>query len=324
MAKTTYLDAIRQGLAEEMASDDRVYAIGEDIGLYGGAFKVTEGLLNRFGAERVIDTPVSETAIIGAAIGSAYLGMRPVAELQFIDFVACCFNILTNFAAKSRYRWGAGVPLVVRGPCGGGVSGGPFHSANPEAHFLHTPGLKIVEPSTADDAKGLIKAAIRDDDPVLFLEHKLLYRRVQDEVPEEDYVVPLGQAVVRRPGDDVTIVTFGAMTHTALDAANQLAERDVAIEVIDLRTLSPLDYETILQSVAKTNKVIVLHEAQRTGGIGAEIAAAIAERGFEHLDAPPVRLASLDTPVPYSPALEAAFRPSVEQIVAAVEHLVEY
>ena len=324
MAKTTYLDAIRQGLAEEMASDDRVYAIGEDIGLYGGAFKVTEGLLNRFGAERVIDTPVSETAIIGAAIGSAYLGMRPVAELQFIDFVACCFNILTNFAAKSRYRWGAGVPLVVRGPCGGGVSGGPFHSANPEAHFLHTPGLKIVEPSTAYDAKGLIKAAIRDDDPVLFLEHKLLYRRVQDEVPEEDYVVPLGQAVVRRPGDDVTIVTFGAMTHTALDAANQLAERDVAIEVIDLRTLSPLDYETILQSVAKTNKVIVLHEAQRTGGIGAEIAAAIAERGFEHLDAPPVRLASLDTPVPYSPALEAAVRPSVEQIVAAVEHLVEY
>ncbi|MAM85568.1 MAG: alpha-ketoacid dehydrogenase subunit beta [Acidobacteria bacterium] len=324
MAKTTYLEAIRQGLAEEMASDDRVYAIGEDIGLYGGAFKVTEGLLNRFGAERVIDTPVSETAIIGAAIGSAYLGMRPVAELQFIDFVACCFNILTNFAAKSRYRWGAGVPLVVRGPCGGGVSGGPFHSANPEAHFLHTPGLKIVEPSTAYDAKGLIKAAIRDDDPVLFLEHKLLYRRVQDEVPEEDYVVPLGQAVVRRPGDDVTIVTFGAMTHTALDAANQLAERDVAIEVIDLRTLSPLDYETILQSVAKTNKVIVLHEAQRTGGIGAEIAAAIAERGFEHLDAPPVRLASLDTPVPYSPALEAAFRPSVEQIVAAVEHLVEY
>ena len=324
MAKTTYLEAIRQGLAEEMASDDRVYAIGEDIGLYGGAFKVTEGLLNRFGAERVIDTPVSETAIIGAAIGSAYLGMRPVAELQFIDFVACCFNILTNFAAKSRYRWGAGVPLVVRGPCGGGVSGGPFHSANPEAHFLHTPGLKIVEPSTAYDAKGLIKAAIRDDDPVLFLEHKLLYRRVQDEVPEEDYVVPLGQAVVRRPGDDVTIVTFGAMTHTALDAANQLAERDVAIEVIDLRTLSPLDYETILQSVAKTNKVIVLHEAQRTGGIGAEIAAAIAVRGFEHLDAPPVRLASLDTPVPYSPALEAAFRPSVEQIVAAVEHLVEY
>ena len=324
MAKTTYLDAIRQGLAEEMASDDRVYAIGEDIGLYGGAFKVTEGLLNRFGAERVIDTPVSETAIIGAAIGSAYLGMRPVAELQFIDFVACCFNILTNFAAKSRYRWGAGVPLVVRGPCGGGVSGGPFHSANPEAHFLHTPGLKIVEPSTAYDAKGLIKAAIRDDDPVLFLEHKLLYRRVQDEVPEEDYVVPLGQAVVRRPGDDVTIVTFGAMTHTALDAANQLAERDVAIEVIDLRTLSPLDYETILQSVAKTNKVIVLHEAQRTGGIGAEIAAAIAERGFEHLDAPPVRLASLDTPVPYSPALEAAIRPIVEQIVAAVEHLVEY
>ncbi|HJO36994.1 MAG: alpha-ketoacid dehydrogenase subunit beta [Vicinamibacterales bacterium] len=324
MAEMTYLEAIRQGLAEEMARDERVYAIGEDIGAYGGAFKVTEGLLERFGAERVIGTPISETAIIGAAIGSAYLGMRPVAELQFIDFVACCFNILTNFAAKSRYRWGAGVPMVVRGPCGGGVSGGPFHSANPEAHFLHTPGLKIVEPSTAYDAKGLIKAAIRDDDPVLFLEHKFLYRRVKDEVPDADYVVPIGQAVVRRPGDDVTVVTFGAMTYTALEAAEQLAQRDVEVEVIDLRTLSPLDHETVLQSVAKTNKVVVLHEAQRTGGIGAEIAAAITERGFEHLDAPPVRLASLDTPVPYNPGLEAAFRPGVEQIVAAVGQLVEY
>ena len=324
MAETTYLEAIRQGLVEEMTRDDRVYTIGQDIGAYGGAFKVTEGLLDRFGAGRVIDTPISETAIIGAAIGSAYVGMRPVAELQFIDFVACCFNILTNFAAKSRYRWGAGVPLVVRGPCGGGVSGGPFHSANPEAHFLHTPGLKIVEPSTAYDAKGLIKAAIRDDDPVLFLEHKFLYRRVKDDVPDGEYLVPLGQAAIRRPGDDVTLVTFGAMVHTALEAAGRLAQSGIETEIVDLRTLSPIDVDTILESIAKTSRVIVLHEAQRTGGIGAEIAAAIAEAGFEHLDAPPVRLASRDTPTPYSPVLEAAFRPSLEQIVASVQQLVEY
>ena len=324
MAETTYLEAIRQGLVEEMTRDDRVYAIGEDIGAYGGAFKVTDGLLDRFGASRVIDTPISETAIIGAAIGSAYLGMRPVAELQFIDFVACCFNILTNFAAKSRYRWGAGVPMVVRGPCGGGVSGGPFHSGNPEAYFLHTPGLKIVEPSTAYDAKGLIKAAIRDDDPVLFLEHKYLYRRVKDDVPDEEYVVPIGRAAVRRQGDEATIVTFGAMVLAALEAAERLAEEDIEVEIIDLRTLSPLDLDTILESVAKTSKVLVLHEAQRTGGIGAEIAAEIAESGFEYLDAPPVRLASKDTPTPYSPVLEAAFRPSVEQIVATVRQLVEY
>ncbi len=324
MAETTYLEAIRQGLVEEMVRDDRVYAIGEDIGAYGGAFKVTDGLLDRFGASRVIDTPISETAIIGAAIGSAYLGMRPVAELQFIDFVACCFNILTNFAAKSRYRWGAGVPMVVRGPCGGGVSGGPFHSGNPEAYFLHTPGLKIVEPSTAYDAKGLIKAAIRDDDPVLFLEHKYLYRRVKDDVPDEEYVVPIGRAAVRRQGDEATIVTFGAMVLAALEAAARLAEEDIEVEIVDLRTLSPLDLDTILESVAKTSRVLVLHEAQRTGGIGAEIAAAIAERGFEYLDAPPVRLASKDTPTPYSPVLEAAFRPSVEQIVATVRQLVEY
>ena len=221
--QATYLEAIRQGLGEEMARDPRVFIIGEDVGAYGGAFKVTEGLMERFGRERVIDTPISETAIIGAAIGAAYAGMRPVAEMQFIDFLACGFNIFTNFAARSRYRWGAGVPLVVRGPCGGGVGGGPFHSANPEASYLNTPGLKIVEPSTAHDAKGLIKAAIRDDDPVLFLEHKFLYRRIKDDVPADDYIVPIGKAAIRRAGTHLSIVTFGAMVHVALDAAEQLA-----------------------------------------------------------------------------------------------------
>lgn len=324
MPMTTYLEAVRQGLAEEMARDERVFILGEDVGAFGGAFKVTDGLFARFGAERVIDTPVSETAIIGAAIGAAYSGMRPVAELQFVDFISCCFNIVTNFAAKSRYRSGAGVPLVVRGPCGGGVSGGPFHSANPEAYFLHTPGLKIVEPATAYDAKGLLKAAIRDDDPVLFFEHKYLYRRVKDDVPDHDYLVPIGKAVVRREGSDVTVVTFGSMVHVALDAAARLKEDGVEVEVLDLRTLAPIDRESLLTSVAKTSKVILLHEAVRTGGIGAELAAIIAEEGFEALDGPVIRVTSADTPVPYSPALEKAFMPNVDKVVAAVKKLVRY
>src|SRR5919109_3904740 len=218
MAVITYLEALRQALDEELTRDERVFLIGEDIGAYGGAFKVTEGLQDKFGERRVIDTPISEAAIVGSAIGASYMGMRPVAELQFIDFIGCCFDMLTNFAATSRYRNGAGVPIVVRGPCGGGVSGGPFHSLNPESFFLNTPGLKMVEPSTAYDAKGLLKTAIRDDDRVLFFEHKYLYRRVKDEVPDEDYVVPIGKAAVRREGADLSIVTFGAMTNVALDA----------------------------------------------------------------------------------------------------------
>jgi 2-oxoisovalerate dehydrogenase E1 component beta subunit len=322
--QATYLEAIRAGLGEEMARDDRVFVIGEDVGTYGGAFKVTDGLLDRFGRERVIDTPISETAIIGAAIGAAYAGMRPVAEMQFIDFLACGFNIFTNFAARSRYRCGAAVPLVVRGPCGGGVGGGPFHSANPEASYLNTPGLKIVEPSTAYDAKGLIKAAIRDDDPVLFLEHKFLYRRIKDDVPAEDYIVPLGKAAVRRSGSDLSIITFGAMTHVALEAAGQLAASGIEAEVIDLRTLAPLDKDTVLASVAKTSRALVLHEAPRTGGIGGEIAATIAEEAFEYLDAPVTRLASLDTSVPYSPPLEAAFLPDATRVVEAARRLAEY
>jgi pyruvate/2-oxoglutarate/acetoin dehydrogenase E1 component len=324
MPVVTYVDALRQALAEEMARDERVFLIGEDIATYGGAFKVTDGLVDRFGATRVVDTPISESAIIGAAVGAAYMGMRPVAEMQFMDFVGCAFDMITNFAAKSRYRCGLGVPLVVRGPCGGGVGGGPFHSVNPEAFFLNTPGLKIVEPSTAYDAKGLLKAAIRDEDPVLFFEHKFLYRRIKDEVPEEDYIVPLGRAIVRREGRDATIVTFGAMMHTAMEAATALAAEGVEVEVLDLRTLAPLDRDAILTSVAKTSRVAALYEAPRTGGIGGEIAALIAEEAFEFLDAPVMRIASLDTPVPYSPPLEAAFMPTRDKVIAAVKQLVEY
>jgi 2-oxoisovalerate dehydrogenase E1 component beta subunit len=324
MAVVTYLEAIRGALFEEMARDERVFVLGEDVGAYGGAFKVTDGLQARFGESRVIDTPISEAAIVGSAIGASYVGMRPVAEVQFIDFIACCFDMLTNFAATSRYRNGAGVPIVVRGPCGGGVSGGPFHSLNPEAFFLNTPGLKMVEPSTAYDAKGLLKAAIRDDDPVLFFEHKYLYRRIKDEVPEDDYVVPIGKAIVRREGKDASIVTFGAMVHTALEAASRLEADGVQVEILDLRSLAPLDREAILTTVAKTSRALLLYEATRTGGIGGELAAIIAEEAFEYLDAPVVRLASADTPVPYAPQLEAAFLPDADKVVAAVKRLVEY
>jgi 2-oxoisovalerate dehydrogenase E1 component beta subunit len=324
VAVITYLEAIRQALFDEMARDERVFLIGEDIGAYGGAFKVTEGLLDRYGENRVIDAPISEQAIVGSAIGASYMGMRPVCEIQFIDFIACCFDMLTNFAATSRYRNGAGVPIVVRGPCGGGVGGGPFHSLNPEAFFLNTPGLKMVEPSTAYDAKGLLKAAIRDDDPVLYFEHKFLYRRIKDEVPDDDYIVPLGKAAVRREGGDLTIVTFGAMVYTALEAAATLAEAGVETEVIDLRSLAPLDRDTILTSVAKTSRVLLLHEATLTGGIGGELAAIIGEHAFEYLDAPVMRIASADAPVPYAPPLEAVFLPSVTRVVEAARKLVKY
>jgi 2-oxoisovalerate dehydrogenase E1 component beta subunit len=324
LAVITYLEAIRQALFDEMARDERVFLMGEDIGVYGGAFKVTDGLLDRFGERRVIDTPISEQAIVGSAIGASYMGMRPVCEIQFIDFIASCFDMLTNFAATSRYRNGAGVPIVVRGPCGGGVSGGPFHSLNPEAFFLNTPGLKMVEPSTAYDAKGLLKAAIRDDDPVLYFEHKFLYRRIKDDVPDDDYVVPLGKAAVRRDGTDMTIITFGAMVYTALEAAKTLAEQGVEVEVLDLRSLAPLDREAILESVAKTNRVLLLYEATLTGGIGGELAAIISEHAFEYLDAPIMRVASADAPVPYAPALETAFLPSVTKVVEAARKLVGY
>lgn len=324
MAAVTYLEAIREAMAEEMTRDERVFLIGEDIGRFGGAFKATDGLLDRFGRDRVVDTPISESAIIGAAVGAAYMGLRPVAELQFIDFITCCFDMVTSVAATSRYRMGAGVPMVVRGPCGAGVSGGPFHSANPEAFFLNTAGLKIVEPATPYDAKGLLKAAIRDDDPVLFFEHKQLYRRLKEELPADDFIVPIGKAIVRRPGTDLSIVTFGAMVHVAIEAADTLEKEGVQAEIVDLRTLAPLDRETILSSVARTSKAIVLHEASRTGGIGGEIAAIIAEEAFEYLDGPVTRVGALDIPVPFSPPLERARLPNVEKVVAAAKRLIRY
>ncbi len=324
MAPVTMLEAIRQALFEEMERDPSVVLLGEDVGVYGGAFKVSAGLLERFGWERVIDTPLSETAIVGAAVGMSYMGLRPIAEMQFIDFIACCFNQITNFAAKSHYRWGAPVPLVIRGPSGGGVHGGPFHSANPEMYFVHTPGLKVVYPSTAYDAKGLLKSAIRDNNPVLFFEHKFLYRRIKEELPAEDYTVPLGQAVVRREGRDLTMVSYAAMLHTSLEAAERLAQEGIEAEVIDLRTLLPLDRETLLASVKKTNKVLVVHEDTKTGGIAGEIAALVCEGAFEDLDGPVVRLTALDTPVPYSPPLEERFLPNVESVARAARELAKY
>jgi 2-oxoisovalerate dehydrogenase E1 component beta subunit len=324
MAPVTMLEGIRQAIFEEMDRDPAVVALGEDIGVYGGAFKVTEGLLARFGPERVIDAPIAETGIVGAACGMSYLGLRPVVEMQFIDFIACCFNQVTNFVAKSHYRWGAPVPMVLRGPSGGGVHGGPFHSANPEMYFVHTPGLKVVYPSTAHDAKGLLKSAIRDNNPVLFFEHKYLYRRIKEELPEGDYTVPLGKAAVRREGRDLTILSYAAMMYPALEAAEQLAGEGIEAEVIDLRTLLPLDRETILASVKKTSKLLIVHEDTRTGGIAGEIAALVCEGAFEDLDGPIARVTALDTPTPYSPPLEEHFLPNTAKIVAAARELAGY
>jgi 2-oxoisovalerate dehydrogenase E1 component beta subunit len=320
----TYLDALRQGIWQEMERDPAVFLLGEDIGVYGGAFKVTAGMLEKFGPERVIDTPISESAIVGAAVGAALMGLRPVAEMQFMDFISCGFNQIVNMAAKIHYRWGPKVPIVIRGPSGAGVHGGPFHSQSNEMWFVHTPGLKVVAPATAYDAKGLIKAAIRDDNPVIFFEHKFLYRRIKEEVPEEDYVVPLGQAVVRREGSDITVITYGAMVWTALEAAEQLEKEGLSLEVVDLRTLLPYDEQTVLASVRKCSKVILLHEDTRTGGMAGELAALIAEKAFEDLDGPIVRVTAPDTPVPYSPPLEEYFLPSARKVVDAARELAGY
>lgn len=320
----TYLEAIRQGLWEEMERDPCVFLMGEDIGSYGGAFKVTAGMLEHFGEQRVIDTPISEEAIVGAGIGAAVMGMRPVLEMQFMDFISCAFNQIVNYAAKMHFRWGQAVPLVIRGPSGGGIHGGPYHSQNPEAYFAHTPGLKVVQPATAYDAKGLIKAAIRDNNPVIFFEHKFLYRRIKEEIPEGDYVVPLGKARVARQGKHLSIITYGAMLHVALDAARQLEPEEIDVEVIDLRTLSPLDEDCILKSVKKTNKIILLHEDTRTLGLGAELASIISEKAFEYLDGPLVRITAPDSPVPYSPPLEEAYLPGVGQVLDAARRLAAY
>ncbi len=320
----TYLEAIREALIEEMDRDPSVFLLGEDIGRYGGAFKVTQGLIERFGEDRVLDTPLSESAIVGAAIGAALLGLRPVVEMQFADFITCAFTQIVNNAAKIHYRWGAAVPMVIRCPSGGGVHGGPFHSQNPEAWFTRVPGLKVVAPSSPADAKGLLKAAIRDDNPVLYFEHKHLYRRARGPVPEGDEVTPIGKAAVLREGRDAVVITYGGTVPVALEAAERLAREGLEVEVLDLRTLLPFDRPAVLEAVARTHRVLVLHEDTRTGGFGGEVAATIAEEGFELLDAPVRRLGALDTPVPYSPVLEDRFLPGVPAVLAVLRELLEY
>ncbi len=325
MPEVTYLEGIRQALFEEMERDPSVFCLGEDIGAYGGAFKVTDGLIAKFGAARVIDTPISEVAIVGAAAGAAHMGMRPVAEMQFMDFVSNAYDMLTNYVATARYRIGLGCPMVVRGPSGGYVRGGPFHSQNPEAAFFHTPGLKIVSPATASDAKGLLKAAIRDDDCVLFFEHKYLYRRIKEEMPPGDHVVPIGKARTAREGTDVSIITYSATVWKALEAAEIMQSEDgVSVEVIDLRTLLPLDDAAIVATVRKTNRVLIVHEDTRTGGVAGEITARINETCFEWLDAPVLRVTAADVPLPYSPPLEDYVLPQTSDIVRALRRIVAY
>jgi 2-oxoisovalerate dehydrogenase E1 component beta subunit len=323
----TMLEAIREALWEEMERDPSVFLIGEDIGAYGGAFKVTEGFIDHYGEKRVIDTPISEAGFTGAAAGAAHMGMRPVVEMQFMDFVSCAYEPLTNYIATSRWRGSGPVPMVVRGPVGGGVRGGPFHSQNPEMAFFHTPGLKIVYPCTARDAKGLLKAAIRDDDPVLYFEHKKMYRApFLREVLEPDAgPIPLGSARTHREGKDLSIVTYGMMVHESEKAAGQLQQEiGLDVEIIDLRTLLPLDEDAVIESVKKTNRVLLVHEDTRTGGIAGELAMRISEKAFEWLDAPILRVTAIDTPVPYSPTLEDYYLPQVADIVSAAKYLAKY
>src|ERR671928_48186 len=319
MPEMTYLEAISDALRFEMRRDPSVFCLGEDIGAFGGAFKVTDGFAEEFGAERVLDTPLAENAIIGAAVGAAVEGMKPVCEMQFADFIFCGFDQLVNVAAKLHYRQGLAVPMTVRLPSGGGFSGGPFHSQNPEAWFLQAPGLKVVAPSTPEDAKGLLSAAIRDPNPVCFMEHKHLYRRAKGEVPEGRYATPIGEARVAREGSDLTLIAYGAMVPLALEATEDVD--GASVEVIDLRTLCPLDEEAILRSVGKTSKVVVLHEATRSCGVGAEVAALVGERAFEDLDGPIVRVTAPDSPIPFSPPLERAVLPQASDIEEACREL---
>ena len=321
---TTYLEAVSEALREEMRRDPNVILLGEDIGVFGGAFKITRGFLDEFGPERVIDTPISESGFVGAATAAAIEGFRPVVEFQFADFMSCAFDQIVNFAAKAYYRWGTPVPIVFRAPAGGGFRGGPFHSQNPEAWFTHVAGLKVVQPSTPYDAKGLMISAIRDNNPVIFLEHKHLYRRLREELPDEEFVVPIGVADTKREGRDLTIVTYGAMVHASLEAAERLSKQGAECEVVALRTRVPLDKAAVLASVRKTSRALVVYEAQLTSGFGGEVAAIIAQEAFDVLDAPVMRVASLDVPVPFSPPLEDAALPSVEKIYAAAVDTLEY
>ena len=322
----TMLEAISEALFEEMTRDDTVFLLGEDIGVYGGAFKVTRDFLQPVGPHRVIDTPIAEGGFTGAAAGAAHMGLRPVVEIQFMDFISPAYDVITNYIATSLYRGAGPQPLVIRGPVGGGNRGGPFHSQNVEMAFFHTPGLKIVYPSTAYDAKGLLKAAIRDDNPVLFEEHKGLYRApaLREVLPDEDYVVPLGKARTVREGTDLTIVTYGAMVHKSVEAAETLDREGVSAEIIDLRTLLPMDDDAIITSVKKTGKLLVVHEDTRTGGIAGEIAMRVSEKAFEWLDGPMLRVTAIDAPVPYSGSLEDYFLPQTDDVVKASRYLAAY
>jgi len=324
MAAITFLEAIRQAMQEEMRRDERVLLMGEDVAKYGGAFKVTQGMFEEFGPERVVNMPIAESAIVGAAVGMSMNGMLPIVEMQFIDFITCAFDQITSYAAKSRYRWGVGVPIVIRGPSSGNVHGGPFHSANPEMYFVHTPGLKVVEPATVYDAKGLLKAAIRDPDPVLYLEPKYLYRRIKDEIPADDYVVPIGKGVVRRQGKDVTVATYGTMLYVALESAQQLERDGISLEVIDLRSLLPFDEDMVMTSVKKTGRLILLHEDTLTGGLGGEIAARVADQAFLYLEAPIKRVTAPDTPVPFAPPLEEFFLPKSSDVNRVARELMAF
>jgi 2-oxoisovalerate dehydrogenase E1 component beta subunit len=322
MPTLTYLQAISSALRDELREDERVLVMGEDIGVFGGAFKVTDGFVDEFGTDRVMDTPLAESAIIGCAIGAAVVGMRPVCEMQFADFISCGFDQLVNVAGKMHYRQGLAVPITVRLPSGGGFSGGPFHSQNPEAWFMHSPGIKVVAPSTAEDAKGLLHAAIRDPNPVCFMEHKHLYRRVKGEVPTGVYETPFS-ARVAAPGSDLVVITYGAMVHVAMEAVSDGLD-GASVEVLDLRSLVPLDEEAILDSVERCSKVVIVDEANGTCAAGAQVAALIAERGFESLDGPVVRVATPDVPIPFSPPLEQAVLPGVERVREACRELLEY
>jgi pyruvate/2-oxoglutarate/acetoin dehydrogenase E1 component len=317
----TYLQAISDAMRQEMRHDERVLVMGEDIGVFGGAFKVTDGFIDEFGPGRVMDTPLAESGIVGTAVGAAVVGMRPICEMQFADFVSCGFDQLVNVAGKMYYRQGLPVNITVRLPSGGGFSGGPFHSQNPEAWFMHSPGMKVVAPSTAQDAKGLLISAIRDHNPVVYLEHKHLYRRVKGEVPDGLYETPL-TARIARAGSDLTVIAYGAMVHTALEATEDLD--GASVEVLDLRSLVPLDEEAILASVRKTSKVLIVDEANQTCAAGAQVAAVIAEKGFEDLDGPVRRVATPDVPIPFSPPLEQALLPSVDRVKEAARELLEY
>jgi 2-oxoisovalerate dehydrogenase E1 component beta subunit len=324
MAHLTFLEAIADALKIQMRKDESVFMIGEDIGTYGGAFKLTKGFLDEFGSKRIIDAPISEAAIIGAAIGAAINGMRPIVEMQFMDFITCGFNQLVNVAGTTAYRWGMGVPLVVRGPSGGGVGANPFHSRNSEAWFVQATGIKVVCPSSPSDAKGLLTASIEDNNPVIFYEHKGLYRKIKEEVPEGYYSIPLGKANIVKQGNDASIITYGSTVHMAKEAAEKLEARGISVEIIDIRTLVPFDEETVLASVKKTNRVLITHEATLTGGFAGEIAARISEKAFEYLDAPIIRIAAFDSPTPFAPTLEKAMLPNTEKIIAGLEKLLSY